>query len=133
MLLTVSLLLGGLLAAGIGGLLATFGGQENWLSGFVIGAVVTLPTASALAWAVLVDRSTLRGAVDRPEESVENTWYDQAASGAFNDLIMVIGLGAGAFSIFRVGIAASAVLMVLALLAAADFGLRYWVASRAGR
>ncbi|MFT4216589.1 MAG: hypothetical protein QM619_05300 [Micropruina sp.] len=132
-LLTVSLVLGALLAAGIGALLAMFEGKSNpWLA-FGIGAVVTLPTACALVWAIFVDRSTLRGAVDRPEESAENAWYDQAAAGAFNDLILVLGLGAGAFPIFGFSVPASTLLMALVLLAAVDFGLRYWVASRAGR
>lgn len=130
-LLLLSGLLAVLLSGGIGGLFAYFGGNSNpWLA-FGIMGIVTLPVSFALAWALLVDRKTIRGATDRPEESIENTWYDHAASGAFTDLIAIIGLGAGGFAIFDLTIDPSTLLIGLFTLAGIDFGARYWLAKRA--
>ncbi len=132
-LLSASALLGLLIAAGVGALLALTADTARPLLPFVIGALVTLPTATSLVWALLVDRSTLSGAVDRPEESIESAWYGQAATGALADLIMVLGLGAAAFSLTRVTVDSGALLIVLFTLVAVDFGGRYWAASREGR
>lgn len=133
-LLLVLSLAGGLLAAsGLGVLIALFSeGSSPWL-GFVVGAVVTLPAAVALSWAVLVDWSTIAGRVDRPEESVENIWYGRAATSTFHDLLMILGLGAAAFSITRLTVDTGMLLVVLCGVAMADFALRYWVTARADR
>ncbi len=133
LLLSVSALIGLLVSCGLGVLLAAFGGiQRPWI-GFVVGAVATLPTSIALAWAVLVDRSTLRGAIDRPQESIESVWYDRAAIGAFHDLLPILGIGAAAFSITRVSIHTGILLTALCLVVMIDFALRYRFASREGR
>lgn len=98
----------------------------------VVTAAVVLPVGVALGWAVMVDRSSISGAVDRPEESVESRWWDQAASGALMDGFAMIGLGAGAIALTGVEVAADTVLMALWVLLSVDVGIRYLVARRAG-
>jgi hypothetical protein len=45
-----------------------------------------------LVWAIIVDRSSLRGAIDKPDESIESAWLDSAMAGAFRDTIMLTGV-----------------------------------------
>lgn len=68
-------------------------GPLRWV-GVLIFAVFVAPCAIALVWAALVDRRTLPGAVERPEESVENTWYTSAAADSFHIMLAASGLGA---------------------------------------
>lgn len=98
----------------------------------VVTAAVVLPVGVALGWGIMVDRSSISGAVDRPEESVESRWWDQAASGALMDGFAMIGLGAGTIALTGVEVAADTVLMALWVLLSVDMGIRYLVARRAG-
>ena len=62
----------------------------------VMGAVMAasaLPVGAALAWLALVDRTTVRGAIRDTEETIEGRWLEKAQSGAFGDLLVVLGLG----------------------------------------
>ena len=65
----------------------------------VVTGVMTLPVGVALGWAIQVDRTSITGAVERPEESVESRWLEQAAFGALFDGFAMIGLGTGAIAI----------------------------------
>ncbi len=49
--------------------------------------------ATMLVWALLVDRSTLQGAPNQPEESIESGWYQRAAAGTQTDVIMAAVIG----------------------------------------
>lgn len=133
LLLVLSLTLGLLLAGGIGALLALFSeGGNPWLA-VAVGTIVTLPAATALSWAVFVDWSTITGRLDRPEESIESVWYGRAATGTFHDLLMILGLGAAAFSITRISVDTGILLLVLCGVTMIDFALRYWASARTAR
>lgn len=79
-----------------------------------------------------MDRSSIAGAASRPEESVESAWYDRAASGAFHDLIVMLGVGAAVFSIVPAlqGVPAYWALLGLGLAAGTDMAVRYITLSR---
>jgi len=94
--------------------------------------VVTLPALVALAWVFLVDRSTLRGALDRPEESVEGAWYNRAAQGAFSDILLIVGLGTAFLAITGIRIDVLIALIGVLLVAMGSFGIRYLIAQRRG-
>ena len=49
------------------------------------------PVASAGTWAFMVDRDTIVGATPNPEESIESTWYDNAAQTTFHIILFAIG------------------------------------------
>ena len=133
LLLLLSLVLGLLIASCLGALLALFSGERSpWLA-FTVGVIITLPAAVALSWAVFVDWSTVAGRVNRPEESIESVWYGRAATGVFHDLLMILGLGAAAFSITRLTVDTGMLLIVLCGLVMIDFAVRYRVAAREGR
>lgn len=132
-LLSASLMAGILTAAGCGALFSWLRNGENPLIEFAVMGAAVLPVAAALAWAVLVDRSTLAGAVDKPEDSVESSWYDKAASGAFTDILLVAGISCAAVAFLGIEGPASLVLAVVILFSMLDFGARYlWLKKLAG-
>lgn len=121
---------GVLLAVALGFLVSTVSPAENpALLGLVIG-LITLPVGTTLGWALLVDRSSLAGAVERPEESVESQWLERASLGALFDGLAMIGIGYAAISITRVDVAADVVLLALWVLLTLDLGVRYLVLKR---
>lgn len=67
--------------------------MNAWLSITAICACFTPGTVS-LTWVLLVDRSTLPGALPHPENSIESSWYDQAAKDGFHLIIAATGVGA---------------------------------------
>lgn len=94
----------------------------------VIGAM-TLPMFVVSAWALLVDRKTLKGATARPEESVEKSWYNKAAQGCYADMMIAIGLGAVVLNLVPAasGVPANVVINCLLALICWDFVIRYLV------
>lgn len=133
-LIATSLTLGAALAAGTGWLCMALesGHRSPWLV-FWVAAIVTLPACSGLVWALLVDRSTLAGAPEDPESSVEGSWYDKAAASTFHVLIATLGLGAGAFQLLKIDVAPSLLLSGYFLLAVGAFAVNYLLARRAER
>jgi len=119
------------LAAGLGGVLAWTSDPGVRGVAFVVGVIVTLPVACAIGWVLLVDRGTISGAVERPDESIEGVWYERAASGALPDVFMTAGLGGAALAVTGWEVPAGAVLIALAVLIAADVAVRYLVQRRA--
>ncbi len=99
----------------------------------VIVAICTFPATLGLTYAVVIDRATLVGATDRPEESVESQWYTRAAAGALSDVVLVVGLAAfiSAF-IPTLEVRAYAVFAGVILLAAISCTVRYLVQRRRG-
>lgn len=110
---------------------AVNGGTSAWRLGLAIFAA-TAPMLTAGVWAVVVDRSTIRGAAARPEQSVEAAWLDRAAAAGFMDVLALAGLGAGLTAIVPAlgELRAWQVLTALWLFAMVDFGVRYQVAKR---
>lgn len=102
----------------------------NWLFP-VVFMVLTAPVVTALAWVLLVDRTTIRGATPRPQDSIENRWYDRAAQATCHIMFPVIGLGAALASITRWQADTGLVLLALALLMLLVFGGSYLWAKRA--
>lgn len=131
-LLTVSIIGGAALSLLVGWGTVSF--RQADLPGWAL-PVVSLPiwpVASAGLWALLVDRSTLKGAVRNPEASVESHWYAKAAETTFHSMIAIMGLGAAAFSIFDWDAPASWVLTATTVLAMLIFVVSYLVYKRRG-
>jgi Co/Zn/Cd efflux system component len=101
------------------------------LLGLVVGATA-LPLGTALGWVLLVDRTSLRGVVDRPEDSVESQWLDRAATGALFDGLAMIGLAAGALAITRVTLPTDLTLIGVWVLIVLDVAVRYLALRRRG-
>lgn len=101
----------------------------------VMGAVMAasaLPVGAALAWLALVDRTTVRGAIRDTEETIEGRWLEKAQSGAFGDLLVVLGLGT--FVVALAGWQPSLPLVGagLLLVAGASVAVRYALQKRRG-
>ena len=137
-LIVVSLVAGVVIALLIGAAaygLASSQGDAGPRFPAVTGAVMAasaLPVGAALAWLFLVDRTTLRGAVRDTEETVEGRWLEKAQSGAFGDLLVVLGLGT--FVVALAGWQPSLPLVGAGLLlfAGASVAVRYALQKRRG-
>lgn len=137
-LILVSLVAGVVIALLIGAAaygLASGQGDADPRFPAVMGAVMAasaLPVGAALAWLFLVDRTTLRGAVRDTEETIEGRWLEKAQSGAFGDLLVVLGLGT--FVVALAGWQPSLPLVGAGLLlfAGASVAVRYALQKRRG-
>jgi hypothetical protein len=114
----------------VGGLTYVFSPSQTPALLALVTAVTTLPVGVALGWAILVAPSSITGAVERPEESVESRWLERASVGALMDGFAMIGLSAVAIAITEVEVAADVVLMALWVLLSVDLGVRYLVLRR---
>ncbi|WP_306234013.1 hypothetical protein [Agrococcus beijingensis] len=126
-----ALLIALVLAGSMGALYAWLGESGGGRLRFAVMAAVTLPIGLALGWALLVDRSSVRGAAERPEESVESAWYQQAAEGTMRDMLITLGLGAAAFSITGLQVDSGMLLAGAVTLMMLSFLARYQLAKRA--
>jgi hypothetical protein len=126
----------GLVLAAAGGVLSVLVGvtAADPVLGFgVFTACLAMP-AVALVYVLVVDRGTLRGATERPDDSVESRWYDQAASGSFMDLIAGLGI-TSIILVFIPGdfpVDLDLVLPAVLVVCFASFGIRYLVLRRKG-
>ena len=125
----LGILLAALIAAAAA--LAGFAPQQPLLGAAIVAALLALPMC-ALAWAFLVDRDSLEGAASRPEESVESRWYDNAAAGAFHDLLIFSGLGTAVLFLTPLEIEGSVGLLAVSVVGMLSAGIRYTVNRRRG-
>lgn len=125
LLLSTSTAVGLVIASGVGGLFAWLGGLEQPLLGFTVLTITTLPVATTLSWALIVDRATVTGMTRSPEHSIESTWYEKAASGAFGDVLVITALGSAGFAFLRVEAPVTWILFAMAVLTILDFAARY--------
>lgn len=137
-LLGVSLAGGVPLAALVGAAawwLGQLAGDPDPRRPWVVAVALTascLPVGFGAIWVFLVDRDTLEGAVRNPEQSIESRWYDRAATGAFHDLLILLGLGTFAVSLAGWEAPLSAVGIGLLLFMALDVTVRYQLQKRRG-
>lgn len=111
--------------------LSSVAGPQPVMAGIVF-AVVTVWACFGLVWALIVDRRTLHGAVDRPEESVESRWFDASAGKAFTDVLLVVSIGGAVIAIGGLEPPVALVLPAVILVMAAAFGIRYLIARMRG-
>ena len=86
----------------------------------------------ATIYALVVDRSTMLGAPDDPDESIESRWYERAAAGSFMDVLVGAGLAAGLASVLDWHMDGVLVLMGIWALGLSSLGLRYFLIRRRG-
>ncbi|SKB06960.1 hypothetical protein [Aeromicrobium choanae] len=99
----------------------------------LVFASLALPSVFALAWVALVDQASLRDAVDRPEETIEVQWVRRAQSGAFTDLLLLLGVTLVVGVFVDLDVSAHVALTVVIAFAMADAGLRMlWLKRRDG-
>lgn len=124
-LLGVSLGIGVIVSACLGWGFSLLGDVERPVLAFSLMTVSTLPVTTALGWAVLVDRATLVGATEKPDDSIESSWYEKAAGGVFGDMLLIGGLGATVFAFTKIEAPISWCLAAVVLFAMLDFTARY--------
>ncbi len=121
----------GLLVATALGLLAGASGPPDqfWLRAGVFAAC-TLGPACGLGWLLVVAGRTGPDAVARPEETVEQLWWQRSAAAAFLDLLVVSGLVLTALSVTDLRVGAVTVLTGLVVLGLSDVTVRLAVLHR---
>ncbi|MCS4484476.1 hypothetical protein NXS08_03100 [Gleimia sp. 6138-11-ORH1] len=121
----------GLFSATILSALATYlmPRYDIWWQSILIYLIMLTPIAVAGAWALLVDRSTLPGAVRNPEESVEQAWAKTAALNAFTTNVILISIGL-TVSVLANYQTISNTLLVVLLLHLAAFAFSYQIEAR---
>lgn len=128
--MAIALPCGTVIAALLGLLAATLRiGEPN---PFIIGVVFVvcfIPPATMLVYILIVDRSTMKGAAERPEESVESGWYDKAAAGALTDIVIVAGITATVLSFIpdKLALEPGLLLAGVICLAFVSVGVRYLI------
>lgn len=108
----------------------TYNVGPNPTVGGIAVTFTMLWACTALIWALIVDRDTVRGSTTNPEQSVESVWYDRAASGALTDTILTTGLGTAAIAFASIEIPAVIALAAVILIAMVSFGVRYFIQQR---
>lgn len=132
-LLIISAIIGCAIAAACGIAFAIFNHTElRFVVKFLIAFGCMWPTAAILAWALLVDRNTIRGAIKNPEKSIESHWFDQAASATLVDTMALTGIALTLISITEWQITGTNTLAGCLIFMMIDLGLRYLISSKRG-
>jgi hypothetical protein len=125
----------GLALAGITSAVAAwagFGGSRPAIAAVVMAACLAAP-AVLLVWVVVVDRQSLAGTADRPEESIESRWYDRAAAGAQTDVVLVAAIAAVVLAVAPdVDVTPELVLVGVIAVSFLCFAVRYQLLRRRG-
>lgn len=106
-------------------------GPRPVLGGVIFTLCLSGP-AIGLAYVTIVDRSTIRGAAERPEESIESRWYSKAASGTLADVVVIAGLGSAVVTFLETNINDGLLLGGVVAVAFVSFTLRYLITRSRG-
>lgn len=125
--------IGALIAAAIGGVMALTGGAgpEPMVGALAVSLITVWPCIGGV-WLLLVDRETLRGATANPEQSIESRWYERASSGAFSDVLLIVGIGTAVIAVAGIEVPALLALSAVIVVAMASVAVRYLVERRRG-
>lgn len=113
-------------------------GLSAWALGTIDRPALGVPIISfmlfapitALIYAFVVDRETMKGAPKNPDDSIENRWYDVAAQKAFNDVLIITGLALLVISLAGFEFDAMWALLGVIVVAMGSFGIRYMLLMR---
>lgn len=111
---------------------ATGGGGPQPVVGAAVIVALTLAPCIGFVWVAVVDRSTLRGAAEQPEQSVESRWFERATSGALTDTLLIVGLGTATLAFTRVEVPTLIALSAVLMIAMGSVAVRYLVQQRRG-
>lgn len=109
-------------AAALGGIAAMSYRDRPWLA-FLVFAACTAGPLLAGAWATFVARHTVQP-VRHAEDSVEHQWYHRAASGAFHDLMVPMGLVVTVSSVARWDFSGRTALLLALIFMGISFAMR---------
>lgn len=131
--MAIAVPLGVLLGVALGfvALWAGVAGPYPVLGVAVFALCLSLPS-TALVYVLVVDRSTMRGAVERPEESVESRWYEKAAAGALTDVVLLAGLAVMFMAFVETSLDDTLILGAVVVVAMLSFAIRFAIARSKG-
>lgn len=126
--------IGAALVGGAAHLVSQWTGREQEYA-FWMGALMALPGlvfGFMATWVLLVDRTTIRGAVRDPEHSIEGSWLEKAQSGAFQDTLILVALGAIAASLTGFELSLGTTTPVILVFMMASAAVRYFLQKARG-
>lgn len=122
-----------LLAAAFGSVAWAIGSDGPYrLAGGALFALCAVLPFIALVWVLVVDRSTLRGAIEKPDHSIEGAWFRKASEGAFLDTLFVAGIATAVIAVANLAFPALYALMAVLVFMMASCAVRYLVARARG-
>lgn len=132
--MAVAIPAGLILAAGVGALTLLTGVAQGDRALLIAGVFALLMSGGfvGLIWALVVDRSSLRGALDKPEESIESKWLEAAMSGALGDTIMLTGFALATLTITGLELDVIWALVGVLWVAFSSTVVRYLMAKKRG-
>ncbi|HLS26351.1 MAG TPA: hypothetical protein VK063_10805 [Beutenbergiaceae bacterium] len=116
------------LAAGLGTIASVLREQQPALT-FAVFSMTLLPACLGVSWLIFVAGHTT-APPEHAEEGVETNWLQRATSGAFFDVITLLGLGLVAVAITGIELSVLPALAAVLFTAMADASVRYLVLSR---
>ena len=122
------------LAAGTGALTLLSGVAQGERALLIAGVFALLMSGGfiGLIWALVVDRKSVTGALDKPEESIESRWLEAAMSGALGDTIMLTGIVLATLTITGLELEATWALVGVLWVAFSSTVVRYLMAKKRG-
>lgn len=132
--MAVAIPAGLILATGVGALtlLTEVSQGEHALVTAGVFALVMSWGFIGLIWALVVDRSSLRGALDKPDESIESKWLEAAMAGALRDTIMLTGFALATLAITGFELDVTWALIGVVWVAFFSTTVRYLMAKKRG-
>lgn len=103
---------------------------ENKPLAIALFLAFTAPILCATFWALLVDRSTVAGAIDKPEDSIESRWYSQAAEDTLHTGLYAIGILGVASVFIDYSVNLGTAVMAVGIFQMVVFGIAYRVRKR---
>ena len=81
-------------------------------------------------WVLLVDRDTVEGAIDKPEQSIESRWYALAAQDTVHALLWSVGVMGVASVFVDASVSLGTATIVLGVFLTVVFGVAYFLRKR---
>lgn len=132
--LAIAIPIGLVLAAAVGAI-TLWTGVASGDRGLLVAGVFALVMSwglVGLVWALVVDRTTLTGAIDEPEQSVESAWLDAAMAGGLRDTILLTGAVLAILAITGLELSGTWALSGVIVVAAFSVAVRYLIARKRG-
>jgi len=129
-LIAVSVAVGLVLSIALSVIVALTVLTENKALAVALFTAFTAPWLIAIVWLLLVDRDTIEGAINKPEQSIESRWYAQAAQDTVHALLWSVGVMGVASVFVDASVSLGTATIVLGVFLFIVFGAAYFLRKR---
>ncbi|WCZ31526.1 hypothetical protein [Corynebacterium massiliense] len=129
-LIAVSAAVGLVLSIALSVIVALTAFTENTPLAVALFTAFTAPWLIAIVWVLLVDRDTVEGAIDKPEQSIESRWYALVAQDTVHALLWSVGVMGVASVFVDASVSLGTATIVLGVFLTVVFGVAYFLRKR---